>query len=69
MGKPCVTTVRDMSLTLQGDATVLTSNTGANIVVHSGEMITLDGGSGRILPGLQPTVSLAHDADFQTVLG
>lgn len=67
MGKPCVTSVRDMSLTLQGEATVLTSSAasgeggGGDLqVVHSGEVITLDGSSGRILPALQPTVSLAQ---------
>lgn len=67
MGKPCVTSVRDMNLTLQGEATVLTSTTSGDWV-SSGEVITLDGGGGRLLRGLQPTVSVFEDSDFQTVL-
>eukprot|EP01032_Pedospumella_encystans_P014255 gene14255-16387_t len=92
LGKPCITTVRDMSLTLQGSHTVLVSSItnsggvsgssgesreeegtseGDNLVViRSGDVITLDGSGGRILPGnMQPTISLAQDGDFQTVLG
>lgn len=67
MGKPCVTSVRDMNLTLQGEATVLTSTTSGDWV-NSGDVITLDGGSGRLIRGLQPTVSVFEDANFQTVL-
>ena len=31
------------------------------VVIHSGDVITLDGSGGRILPGnMQPTISLAQ---------
>jgi hypothetical protein len=69
MGKPCVTTVRDMSLTLQGDSYLLSSAATAEYI-RPGDVITLDGGSGRIykeLPQTQ-TMSLYNDPDFQRVL-
>lgn len=70
MGKPCVTSVRDMNMTLQGEATVLSSTTSGDYV-SSGDVITLDGGSGRLLRGLTPAVTAVskfEDTDFQTVL-
>jgi pyruvate,orthophosphate dikinase len=67
MGKPCVTTVRDMSLTVQGDGHLLSSNNTSDWI-RSGDVITLDGGNGRIYKAVPPTMSLSGDEDFRKVL-
>jgi pyruvate, orthophosphate dikinase len=37
--------------------------------LRSGDLVTVDGGGGRLLRGLHSTVSHLEDEDFQTVLG
>ena len=67
MGKPCITTVRDMSLTLHGDDHQLSSSSTGDSV-RPGDIVTMDGGSGRIFQAIVGTVSSTGDMDFQTVL-
>ena len=52
---------------MQGDVSVLTS-LATGEAVHSGDIITVDGGSGKLLKGLKNTVTLVDDPDFQAVL-
>jgi len=69
MGKPCLTNSNSMQLIGSGnnkDSYILVSNTGERI--HSGDIITLDGGNGKIHTGLRKTISFYNDEDFQTVL-
>jgi pyruvate, orthophosphate dikinase len=47
---------------------LLTSSLTAE-TLHSGDLVTVDGGGGRLLRGLHSTVSHLEDEDFQTVLG
>ena len=68
MGKPCITTVHDMSLTIHGDKHMLSSNKSTNWF-NSGDMMTLDGGNGLVYKTTPaPTMSLMDDPDFQKVL-
>jgi pyruvate, orthophosphate dikinase len=68
MGKPCITTLHNASISLVDNKLVLISSA-TGITLQAGDLVTVDGGGGRLLRGLRSTVSHFQDADFQTVLG
>lgn len=67
MGKPCITCAKNMTLDLRGGQVVLVSSTTGDML-RAGDVVTVDGSSGKIFTGLQATVSMIDDPDFQTVL-
>jgi pyruvate,orthophosphate dikinase len=62
MGKPCVAGCEELSL---GDGTA----TLAGQTLHEGDVITIDGGTGRVFIGEVPLVPPQINEDFETVLG
>jgi pyruvate,orthophosphate dikinase len=62
MGKPCVAGCE--GLTLRDGAAVLGGQT-----LHEGDVITLDGGTGRVFVGRVPLVPPQINEDFETILG
>jgi pyruvate, orthophosphate dikinase len=63
MGKPCVAGCEALSIdTRTGEVTL-----GAH-VLHAGDTITIDGGTGRVIVGSVPLVPPAIDENFETVL-
>src|SRR5690348_13057178 len=62
MGKPCVTGCEDLSLD-DGVARL------GDVTLHEGDVITIDGGSGRVFVGSVPLVPPKLNADFETILG
>jgi pyruvate,orthophosphate dikinase len=63
MGKPCVAGAEGVSI----DAAAKTATIGGTIV-HEGEPITLDGGTGRVFIGKVELVAPQINEDFETVL-
>ena len=63
MGKPCVAGCE--ALTVDVDAGTATL---AGHVLHEGDMITIDGGTGRVMLGEVPLVPPQINDDFQTIL-
>jgi len=62
MGKPCVAGCEDLSL---GDGL---ARIGSH-ELHEGDVITIDGGTGRVFVGEVPLVAPQLNEDFETVLG
>jgi len=62
MGKPCVAGCEDLSLR-DGVARI------GGHELHEGDVITLDGGTGRVFVGEVPLVAPRLNEDFETVLG
>ncbi|HJQ51025.1 MAG TPA: pyruvate, phosphate dikinase [Gaiellaceae bacterium] len=64
MGKPCVAGVEGLEI-----------DTGAKTVriggheLHEGDVLTIDGGTGRVIVGEVPLVPPAINEDFETILG
>jgi pyruvate, orthophosphate dikinase len=61
MGKPCVASAEDLTL---GDGTA----TIGGQVLHEGDVITIDGGTGRVFIGAVPLVPPQINDDFETIL-
>jgi pyruvate,orthophosphate dikinase len=61
MGKPCVASAEDLTL---GDGTA----TIGGHVLHEGDVITIDGGTGRVFIGAVPLVPPQMNDDFETIL-
>ncbi len=61
MGKPCVASCDDLTLG-EGTATI------AGRVLHEGDVITIDGGTGRVFVGEVPLVPPQINDDFETIL-
>jgi pyruvate,orthophosphate dikinase len=61
MGKPCVAGCEELSLE-DGVATI------GEHRLHEGDMITIDGGTGRVFVGEVPLVPPALNEDFETIL-
>jgi pyruvate, orthophosphate dikinase len=61
MGKPCVASCEELTL---GDGTA----TIAGQVLHEGDVITIDGGTGRVFIGEVPLVPPQINDDFETIL-
>ncbi|HEY8645317.1 MAG TPA: pyruvate, phosphate dikinase, partial [Gaiellaceae bacterium] len=61
MGKPCVAGCEELTL---GDGTA----TLAGQVLHEGDVITIDGGTGRVFIGAVPLVPPQINEDFETIL-
>jgi pyruvate,orthophosphate dikinase len=61
MGKPCVASAEDLVL---GDGTA----TIGGQVLHEGDVITIDGGTGRVFIGAVPLVPPQINDDFETIL-
>jgi pyruvate,orthophosphate dikinase len=64
MGKPAVTGARDLHIDLNRKE--LISKTG--VVLHEGDVITLDGSSGTVFIGDIPLIDAIQDEDFITIL-
>jgi pyruvate, orthophosphate dikinase len=61
MGKPCVASAEDLTL---GDGTA----TIGGHELHEGDVITIDGGTGRVFIGAVPLVPPQINEDFETIL-
>ncbi len=61
MGKPCVAGCEELSL---GDGIAMIGDHR----LHAGDMITIDGGTGRVFVGEVPLVPPALNEDFETIL-
>jgi pyruvate,orthophosphate dikinase len=61
MGKPCVASCDELTL---GDGTA----TLAGQILHEGDVITIDGGSGNVFVGEVPLVPPQINDDFETIL-
>ena len=64
MGKPCVAGCDDLSL----DEAARTATIGGR-VLREGDVITIDGGTGRVFIGEVPLVPPQINEDFETILG
>src|SRR5439155_7476591 len=62
MGKPCVAGCEGLSL--EGGTATLGGRT-----LQEGDMITIDGGTGRVFIGEVPLVPPQINDDFETILG
>jgi len=62
MGKPCVASCDDLTLD-QGTATI------GGTTLNEGDVITIDGGTGRVFIGEVPLVPPQINEDFETILG
>ena len=62
MGKPCVAGCDDLTLD-QGTATI------GGTTLNEGDVITIDGGTGRVFIGEVPLVPPQINEDFETILG
>ncbi|MEL6919640.1 MAG: pyruvate, phosphate dikinase [Pseudomonadota bacterium] len=63
MGRPCITSVNSLHI----DAEAATARFG-RMVVHEGEVITVDGSAGDVLLGKVPTVQREVSGDFATLM-
>jgi pyruvate, orthophosphate dikinase len=63
MGKPCVAGCEDLDI----DTDAKTVRLGGH-ELHEGEVITIDGGTGRVIVGKVPLVPPAINEDFETIL-
>jgi pyruvate,orthophosphate dikinase len=61
MGKPCVASAEDVTLG-EGTATI------GGQELHEGDVITIDGGTGRVFIGAVPLVPPQINEDFETIL-
>ena len=63
MGRPCVS--GSSEITIDYDAKQFKAN---NIIIKEGEIITIDGGSGKVMKGLVPTVQPEISGYFSTIM-
>ena len=63
MGKPCVAGCSDLEL----DETARTATIGSH-TLREGDLLTIDGGTGRVFVGAVPLVPAQLNEDFETVL-
>jgi pyruvate,orthophosphate dikinase len=63
MGKPCVAGCEGLTLDIDAKTARL-----GNVDLREGDVITLDGGTGRVIVGAVPLVPPQINEDFQTVL-
>jgi pyruvate,orthophosphate dikinase len=63
MGKPCVAGCEALTVDVQAGTANL-----AGHVLHEGDVITIDGGTGRVMLGEVPLVPPQINDDFQTIL-
>jgi hypothetical protein len=63
MGKPCVAGCEGLTLDIDAKTARL-----GNVELREGDVITLDGGTGRVIVGAVPLVPPQINEDFQTVL-
>jgi pyruvate, orthophosphate dikinase len=64
MGKPCVAGCEGLEIDLGAKEVKLGEHT-----LHEGDVITIDGGTGRVIVGEVPLVPPLINEDFETVLG
>lgn len=64
MGKPCVAGAEGISV----DISLRQAKVGSNII-HEGDIITLDGASGKVYPGAIPTIEPHFSDDLKVLLG
>ena len=64
MGKPCVAGCEALSI----DTAARTLTIG-DVALREGDLLTIDGGSGRVIVGAVPLVPPAIDENFETILG
>jgi pyruvate,orthophosphate dikinase len=64
MGKPCVAGCEGLHIDLDAKQVTLGEHT-----LHEGDVITIDGGTGRVIVGEVPLVPPLINEDFETVLG
>src|SRR5207302_6277493 len=64
MGKPCVAGVEGLEI----DTGKKTVRLGGH-ELHEGDVLTIDGGTGRVIVGEVPLVPPAINEDFETILG
>jgi pyruvate,orthophosphate dikinase len=64
MGKPCVAGCEGLHIDLDSKEVTLGEHT-----LHEGDVITIDGGTGRVIVGEVPLVPPLINEDFETVLG
>jgi pyruvate,orthophosphate dikinase len=64
MGKPCVAGVEGLEI----DTGTKTVRLGGH-ELHEGDVLTIDGGTGRVIVGEVPLVPPAINEDFETILG
>ena len=63
MGKPCVAGCEALTLDMAAGTALLAGHT-----LHEGDVITIDGGTGRVMLGEVPLVPPQINEDFQTIL-
>ncbi len=63
MGKPCVAGCEALTLDTAAGTALLAGHT-----LHAGDVITIDGGTGRVMLGEVPLVPPQINEDFQTIL-
>jgi len=64
MGKPCVAGCEGLQIDVDAKQVTLGEHT-----LHEGDVITIDGGTGRVIVGEVPLVPPLINEDFETVLG
>ena len=64
MGKPCVAGCEGLQIDVEAKTVRLGEH-----VLHEGDVITIDGGTGRVIVGEVPLVPPAINEDFETILG
>ena len=64
MGKPCVAGCEALTLDLERRVATIDGRE-----LHEGDLLTIDGGTGRVIVGEVPLVPPQINEDFQTVLG
>src|SRR5947209_1579389 len=64
MGKPCVAGCEGLHIDLASKEVTLGEHT-----LHEGDVITIDGGTGRVIVGEVPLVPPLINEDFETILG
>src|SRR5205085_5453721 len=64
MGKPCVAGCEDLEIDLGGRTVRLGAYD-----LHEGDVITIDGSTGRVIVGEVPLVPPSINDDFETILG
>ncbi len=63
MGRPCVAGAGAVAMDYErGQMTI------GSVVVNAGDMVTIDGGSGEVMPGVVPTIEPELSGDFATVM-
>lgn len=64
MGKPCVCGCEALKIDLKAETLQV-----GDLLLHKGDKISIDGGSGRVIRGLVPLVEPELSPEFNTILG